>query len=100
MAEVKLIADQIRRDFPTAIIYMNEAPDVLMCGYSKQNMTLFKEDECIPQNVDWIGFDFYHGDASSWIDVEEAYKHVCAIHYFFGGAIYCVTHHIQPLATL
>ena len=75
LAEVKLVADQIRGDFPAAIIYMNEAPDVAMCGYSKANVTLFADGECLPQNVDWFGFDFYHQDPSSWLDAREAYRH-------------------------
>ena len=45
---------------------MNEAPDVAMCNYRKDNTTVFAENQCIPQNVDWFGFDFYSYDSTSW----------------------------------
>ena len=37
-----------------------------MCNYRKDNTTVFKTDECLPQNVDWFGFDFYQDDSTSW----------------------------------
>ena len=72
MSNVKLIADLIRSSWPKAIIYMNEAPDVAMCNYNKQNITIFKENECLPQNIDWFGWDFYSHDSTSWTAFQEA----------------------------
>ena len=120
MREVKLMADLIRSDWPDAVIYMNEAPDVAMCNYNKQNLTVFQDDgeivdqiffalllssssssshlrgsgffhscilwilislhytyirsECLPQNVDWFGYDFYAHDSSSWTSSREAFE--------------------------
>eukprot|EP00945_MAST-04E_sp_MAST-4E-sp1_P008905 g8905.t1 len=75
LAEVKTIADLIRTDWPEATIYMNEAPDIAACGMDKQNRTVFSENECFPQNVDWFGFDFYSHDSSSWRVPETTYKY-------------------------
>lgn len=30
--EVKMIADEVRKSFPEAIIFLNEAPDITMCN--------------------------------------------------------------------
>eukprot|EP00041_Stephanoeca_diplocostata_P008127 m.117606 g.117606 ORF g.117606 m.117606 type:complete len:375 (-) comp17185_c0_seq1:173-1297(-) len=73
LSDVKLIADLIRIDWPRAIIYMNEAPDVAMCNYRKDNTTIFEVDQCIPQNIDWFGFDFYSSEAVSWSGPEYTY---------------------------
>ena len=45
---------------------MNEAPDIAMCNYRKDNTSVFAKGECLPQNVDWFGFDFYSDDSTSW----------------------------------
>ena len=76
LAEIKLIADLIRLSWPEAIIYMNDAPDPASCNYDKQNRTVFAENECLPVNVDWFGFDFYSQDSSSWMVQEQAYKNM------------------------
>ena len=74
---VKKIADLIRTAWPEAVIYMNEAPDIAMCNYDKQNRTVFAEGQCLPQNVDWFGWDFYSQDSTSWTAFEEAAKGMC-----------------------
>ena len=74
LGNVKIIADLIRTDWPSAIIYMNEAPDVAMCNYRKDNTTVFGEAQCLPQNVDWFGFDFYSQDSISWTASIEAFQ--------------------------
>lgn len=74
LSNVKAIADLIRLDWPEAIIYMNEAPDIAMCNFRKDNTTVFGQDECLPSNVDWFGFDFYARDSTSWRGPEEAYQ--------------------------
>ena len=74
LSEVKQVADLIRTDWPSAVIYMNEAPDVAMCNYRKDNTTVFAEGECLPSNVDWFGFDFYQHDATSWEAARYAYE--------------------------
>ena len=51
--EVKMIVDTIRESWTSAVIYENEAPDVGMCNYRKDNTTIWEVDECIPQNLDW-----------------------------------------------
>ena len=76
LAEVKMIADTIRLDWPEAVIYMNEAPDIAACNYDKQNRTVFTEGECLPQNVDWFGFDFYSQDSSSWTVPQMTYRYM------------------------
>ena len=72
LAGVKTIADLIRTTWPDAVIYMNEAPDIAMCNYDKQNRTVFKPGQCLPQNVDWFGWDFYEQDSTSWTAFREA----------------------------
>ena len=62
MREVKLMADLIRSDWPDAVIYMNEAPDVAMCNYNKQNLTVFQDDGEI---VDQIFFALLLSSSSS-----------------------------------
>jgi hypothetical protein len=74
IAYVKVIADLIRTNWPDAVIYMNEAPDVAMCNYDKQNRTVFSKNQCLPQNVDWFGWDFYQSDSTSWNGFQEAAK--------------------------
>ena len=66
LSELKAIADEVRLSWPSAIIYSNEAPDIAMCNYRKDNTTVFADGECLPSNVDWFGFDFYQHDATSW----------------------------------
>jgi len=66
LAEVKLIADLIRRDWPSAIIFQNEAPDIVMCNYRKDNTSVWAPNECLPVNIDWFGFDFYAMNSLSW----------------------------------
>ena len=73
VSEVKLIVDLIREDWPSAIIYENEAPDVAMCNYRKDNTTIWEDGECMPSNLDWFGFDFYAHDSSVWSGPREAY---------------------------
>lgn len=63
--EVKAVADALRLAFPTGIVYMNEAPDIAMCNFRKDNTTIFAVDECLPNNVDWFGFDFYQVNPSA-----------------------------------
>ena len=74
LGNVKKIADLVRADWPEAIIYMNEAPDVAMCNYRKDNTTVFEDAQCLPQNVDWFGFDFYSQDSLSWTGAREAFQ--------------------------
>ena len=45
-----------------------------MCNYRKDNTTIWEEDECMPQNLDWFGFDFYAHDSSVWTGPREAYE--------------------------
>lgn len=73
VSEVKLIVDLIREDWPSAIIYENEAPDVAMCNYRKDNTTIWEDGECMPSNLDWFGFDYYAHDSSVWSGPREAY---------------------------
>ena len=37
---------ELRLSWPSAIIYANEAPDIAMCNYRKDNTTVFAEGEC------------------------------------------------------
>ena len=45
---LKAIADLVRLDWPEAIIFVNEAPDIGMCNYRKDNTSVFETDECVP----------------------------------------------------
>ena len=74
LSMVKQIADVVRLDWPDAIIYMNEAPDIAMCNYRKDNTSIFGKGECLPVNVDWFGFDFYDPTSLSWEAPMEAYR--------------------------
>ena len=89
VAEVKLICDLIKSDWPEAIIYENEAPDVAMCNFRKDNTTIWEEDECMPQNLDWFGFDFYSLDSSLWTAPIEAYQTMVYPRFSRSGAQWC-----------
>ena len=68
---------------------MNEAPDVAMCNYRKDNTTIFKEHECFPQNIDWFGFDYYAHDSASW-EVRDA-SSVARLHTALYRSLQCCT---------
>eukprot|EP00038_Savillea_parva_P014376 m.215514 g.215514 ORF g.215514 m.215514 type:complete len:344 (-) comp27917_c0_seq1:112-1143(-) len=59
LANLSYVAHLIRRDWPEAIIYINEAQDVFMCNFNRLNETIFEDGECIPREVTWFGFDIY-----------------------------------------
>ena len=47
----------IRRDWPEAVLYINEAQDLLMCNFNRLNETFFPDGTCWPEELDWLGFD-------------------------------------------
>ena len=51
------ITKLIRADWPEAVLYINEAQDLLMCNFNRLNETFFGEGECWPEELDWLGFD-------------------------------------------
>merc|ERR1711988_803429 len=53
------IAQLIRRDWPTALVYVNEAQDLFMCNHNRLNETFFGDSDCWPEDLDWLGFDIY-----------------------------------------
>ena len=89
LANVSYVARAIRKDWPTALIYINEAQDVvsagprrnsdrtrkglitprlnlhicpypqLMCNFNRLGEKVFADGACVPPEVDWIGFDIY-----------------------------------------
>jgi len=73
LRELKAVADALRLAYPAGIVYLNEAPDIAMCNYRKDNSSVFGDGECMPVNVDWFGFDFYQHDSVSWEAAREAY---------------------------
>jgi len=44
----------IRRDWPSAIIYINEAQDLFMCNFNRLNETFFDDGDCWPEELDWL----------------------------------------------
>lgn len=58
-SDTVMITALIKRDWPTAVIYQNEAPDVLMCGFNKLNETVLTDTDCLPSQLDLLSFDFY-----------------------------------------
>lgn len=74
VSDTALIADRIRADWPQAIIYQNEAPDTVMCGFNKLNETILQQDDCLPTNLDLFSFDFYDQSwyNSTWASAQEA----------------------------
>ena len=53
------ICDTIKKDWPEAIIFINEAQDTVNCGFNRLNETIFKDGECFPDNLDIFGYDYY-----------------------------------------
>ena len=51
------ITKLIRRDWPEAVLYINEAQDLLMCNFNRLNETFFPDGACWPEELDWLGFD-------------------------------------------
>jgi len=77
LQNVASITNLIRLDWPEAIIYLNEAPDVALCNFNRLNETVFGEDECLPPNLDWFGYDLYSLDNQSWTTFHDGtYKYV------------------------
>lgn len=61
MANLTVLTDTIKADWPEAILFINEAQDVILCGFNRLNESLFTVDgpQCWPKNLDWVGFDLY-----------------------------------------
>lgn len=51
------ITQLIRKDWPEAVLYINEAQDLLMCNFNRLNETFFGDGDCWPEELDWLGFD-------------------------------------------
>ena len=69
------ITDMIKTDWPEAIIYVNEAQDVIHCNFNRLGNPIFEGDECFPETLDWYGYDYYctipgcvnpYGDGGGW----------------------------------
>lgn len=55
----RFATERIRRDWPEAVLYINEAQDLLMCNFNRLNETFFHAGDCWPKELDWLGFDIY-----------------------------------------
>ena len=53
------VVDMIKTDWPDAITFINEAQDTVNCGFNRLNETIFAPGECMPENLDIFGYDYY-----------------------------------------
>ena len=72
LSDVEAVTRLIKHDWPSAIIYLNEAQDVLACGFDSFNKTVFERGECLPEGLDWLGIDYYEEGPGSWEVVKGA----------------------------
>ena len=64
------VTQLIRKDWPEAVLYINEAQDLLMCNFNRLNETFFGDGDCWPEELDWLGFDIcVQPPVSSWLTV-------------------------------
>ena len=68
LANLTYVTRLIRRDWPEAVLYINEAQDLLMCNFNRLNETFFGARECWPPELDWLGFDIYGFDRGAAFD--------------------------------
>ena len=63
MANLTRLTRTIRASWPAAILFINEAQDLALCGMNRLNESLFDDSgdgpQCWPPDLDWIGFDLY-----------------------------------------
>ena len=65
MRNLTYVTERIREDWPEALIYLNEAQDLLMCNFNRMNETFFDAEaghSCWPAELDWLGVDVYGYD--------------------------------------
>lgn len=61
MANLTRLTATIRASWPTALLFINEAQDLALCGFNRLNESLWSDDgpQCWPSDLDWVGFDLY-----------------------------------------
>lgn len=59
LSNVSTIASYIKQTWPGAVVYMNEAQDVVHCNFNRLGDAAFAPGECVPEAVDWFGYDYY-----------------------------------------
>ena len=75
MRNLTYVTKRIRNDWPEALIYLNEAQDLLMCNFNRMNESFFDSDtehNCWPAELDWLGFDVYGYDLNTTFDAARA----------------------------
>lgn len=104
--DVARFVAMVRTSWPSALIYQNEAPDVIMCGFNKLNATVLQPTSCLP-DVDLFSFDFYGGGSrspynSTWAAPRLAYEHMVVTRFTRASqhAIHVTTGYAQKSPTL
>jgi hypothetical protein len=59
LANLTTVTDMIKRDWPLGITYINEAQDAANCNFNRLGDTIIGPDECLPDTLDWYGYDYY-----------------------------------------
>ena len=75
MQNLSTVSELIKRDWPEAVVYINEAQDVVHCNFNRLGDPIFEDGQCWPESVDWVGYDYYctipsctgaYGAAAGW----------------------------------
>jgi len=71
LANLTTACDAIKQLWPDAIIYINESQDIANCNFNRLGEPFFAEGECLPETLDWFGYDYYDyahtlGPESGW----------------------------------
>lgn len=53
------VTDMIKKDCPHCITFLNEAQDIAVCNFNKMNETWAEDGQCLPETLDWFGYDYY-----------------------------------------
>jgi hypothetical protein len=90
LANLTAVTDLIKADWPTGIVFINEAQDVANCGFNRLGAPIFADGECFPDTLDWFGYDYYctipgcagdpYGADSGWEVARDGMKHMVYPH--------------------
>eukprot|EP00039_Didymoeca_costata_P002707 m.62050 g.62050 ORF g.62050 m.62050 type:complete len:356 (+) comp11478_c0_seq1:181-1248(+) len=82
---LSLVTDMIKKDWPTSLIYINEAQDTVNCNFNRLGDPVFHEGECLPDTLDWFGYDYYctipgckdpYGQNAGWNVQQDGFKNM------------------------
>ena len=77
------MSDEIKRTWPEASVYVNEAQDLAQCNFNRLGEPFFGPGECLPPTLDWFGYDYYcpipgcaspYGKRAGWNVLRDGYE--------------------------